>query len=515
MLSIQLLFLLVIVPLTSQFALPNYPSSFTSISGEFSDVPMTISAGTVPAWLKGDFIRNGPGKFEVGERRLNHLFDGYACIVKVNFGSASTPLVSARFVKSDAYSAASTLNEMKYPEFGTPKSNSDMGIMKKAQAFLQVIAGDPTDNACVNTVRLTGGTQLALTETERGTFSISPETLQTNSRFPFTSDVDMGKLQTAHPVPDGTGGWINVGTTIGSISGSYNVYRFGHVPGRPELRELIASIPASSPLQPCWQHSFAVTDRHIILIEQPAPYDLPAMLGITSQPKYACIQWLPNEPNRIHIIDRSTNTFTTKTAPSFFFFHIAGAADADDGSYVNVDLCAYSDPEIVAALYLDRVGNKGGPELPTSRLSRLKIPLSESSEEATISTLDDVEASGGFCDFPAVNEGKYKRYVWSVGAKKPTTVANRIVKTDILQGDHKFFDVPLHAIPGEPVFIPRPGSTNEDDGLIMFAVNLEESSSSEIFLLDAETLELQARIASPENLPYGFHGHFYPSIKDP
>lgn len=84
MLSIQLLFLLVIVPLTSQFALPNYPSSFTSISGEFSDVPMTISAGTVPVWLKGDFIRNGPGKFEVGERRLNHLFDGYACIVKVN-----------------------------------------------------------------------------------------------------------------------------------------------------------------------------------------------------------------------------------------------------------------------------------------------------------------------------------------------------------------------------------------------------------------------------------------------
>ena len=157
---------------------------------------------------------------------------------------------------------------MKYPEFGTPKSSLESGFMQKAQAFLQVIAGDPTDNACVNTVRLNDGTQLAMTETERGTFSVSPTTLQTKSRFPFTSDLNVGKLQTAHPVPDGTGGWINVGTTVGSLSGSYNVYRFGHVPGSPEVRELLTSVPAASPLQPRWQHSFAVTPRHIVLIEQ-------------------------------------------------------------------------------------------------------------------------------------------------------------------------------------------------------------------------------------------------------
>jgi carotenoid cleavage dioxygenase-like enzyme len=82
---------------------------------------------------------------------------------------------------------------------------------------------------------------------------------------------------------------------------------------------------------------------------------------------------------------------------------------------------------------------------------------------------------------------------------------------DILHGEHLYFDVPQNAIPGEPVFIPRPQSTAEDDGVLMFAVNLEESSSSEIFILDAATLSLRTRIASPENLPYGFHGHFYPS----
>jgi carlactone synthase/all-trans-10'-apo-beta-carotenal 13,14-cleaving dioxygenase len=156
------------------------------------------------------------------------------------------------------------------------------------------------------------------------------------------------------------------------------------------------------------------------------------MLGISSSPKYACIQWLPNESNLIHVIDRSTKTFTTTTAPPFFFFHVAGSQTADDGSHINVDLCTYADPEIVAALYLNRVGSKGGPELPTSRLSRLRIPLgggSGSAKEATLIPLDDEDASGGFSDFPTVNEANYERYVWSIGAKKPTTVANRIVKT--------------------------------------------------------------------------------------
>ena len=89
-----------------------YPSSFTSISREFSDVPMTITAGSIPSWLKGDFIRNGPGKFEVGGRRMKHLFDGYACLVKVNFGSTSSPLVSARFVETDAFVAGEKWQEL-------------------------------------------------------------------------------------------------------------------------------------------------------------------------------------------------------------------------------------------------------------------------------------------------------------------------------------------------------------------------------------------------------------------
>ena len=36
------------------------------------------ASGTIPSWLHGDYVRNGPGTF----KSMKHLFDGYGMIVK-------------------------------------------------------------------------------------------------------------------------------------------------------------------------------------------------------------------------------------------------------------------------------------------------------------------------------------------------------------------------------------------------------------------------------------------------
>ena len=38
-------------------------------------------SGSIPAWLHGDYIRNGPGTF----KGMKHLFDGYGMLVKFSF----------------------------------------------------------------------------------------------------------------------------------------------------------------------------------------------------------------------------------------------------------------------------------------------------------------------------------------------------------------------------------------------------------------------------------------------
>lgn len=40
-------------------------------------LPLKVS-GSIPAWLHGDYIRNGPGTF----KGMKHLFDGYGMLVK-------------------------------------------------------------------------------------------------------------------------------------------------------------------------------------------------------------------------------------------------------------------------------------------------------------------------------------------------------------------------------------------------------------------------------------------------
>lgn len=62
---------------------------------------------------------------------------------------------------------------------------------------------------------------------------------------------------------------------------------------------------------------------------------------------------------------------------------------------------------------------------------------------------------------------------------------------------------------GEPLFLPRnPNSENEDDGYILAFVHDEKAWESELQIVNAMTLELEATLKLPSRVPYGFHGTF-------
>ena len=65
-------------------------------------------AGALPPWLRGTLFRAGPGLWEVGERQLRHVMDGFAVIGTINFcgdGSGEV-LAHQRFVDNEPYRAA-------------------------------------------------------------------------------------------------------------------------------------------------------------------------------------------------------------------------------------------------------------------------------------------------------------------------------------------------------------------------------------------------------------------------
>jgi beta,beta-carotene 9',10'-dioxygenase len=65
-----------------------------------------------------------------------------------------------------------------------------------------------------------------------------------------------------------------------------------------------------------------------------------------------------------------------------------------------------------------------------------------------------------------------------------------------------------HCWPSEPAFVPRPGATSEDDGVLLTVVLQGDRNRSFLLILDAITFEEIARAYGPIPLPFTSHGHF-------
>ncbi len=66
--------------------------------------------------------------------------------------------------------------------------------------------------------------------------------------------------------------------------------------------------------------------------------------------------------------------------------------------------------------------------------------------------------------------------------------------------------------PGEPVFVPRPDGTAEDDGWVLAYVFDAPRDTSDLVLLEGADFgaEPTATVALPQRVPFGFHGNWIP-----
>ncbi|PSQ11870.1 beta-carotene 15,15'-monooxygenase, partial [Halobacteriales archaeon QS_7_69_60] len=83
-----------------------YDLGFRSLdeTEEHDDRRLSVE-GSVPSWLSGALIRNGPANFEFGGERATHWFDGLAMLRRYGFDDG-TVRYSNRFLRTDAYADA-------------------------------------------------------------------------------------------------------------------------------------------------------------------------------------------------------------------------------------------------------------------------------------------------------------------------------------------------------------------------------------------------------------------------
>src|SRR3954454_12679608 len=116
-------------------------------------------SGTIPAWLSGTLVRNGPARYEVGDRTLNHWFDGLAMLHAFGFADGEVSYAN-RYLRTGAYRAATEDHKIEYQEFATAPCRS---VFARVSAMFSP-GSALTPNANVNVVAL-GERYLAMTET--------------------------------------------------------------------------------------------------------------------------------------------------------------------------------------------------------------------------------------------------------------------------------------------------------------------------------------------------------------
>ncbi|KAL8063319.1 hypothetical protein ABFX02_01G020200 [Erythranthe guttata] len=463
--------------------------------------------GEIPLWLNGTYLRNGPGLWNIGDYNFRHLFDGYATLVRLHFENGRLAMAH-RQIESDAYKASIENKKLCYREFSeVPKTDSFLSYIGDIAKLFS--GASLTDNANTGVVKLGDGRVVCLTETIKGSIVIDPNNLDTIGKFEYSDNLG-GLIHSAHPIVTDSE-FLTLLPDL--INPGYVVVRME--PGSNE-RKVIGRVNCRGGPSPGWVHSFPATEHYVVVPEMPLRYCAGNLLKAEPTPLYK-FQWHPESKAYMHVMCKASgNVVASVEVPLYVTFHFINAYEEKDEegrvTAIIADCCEHNaDTTILQKLTLQNLRSFSGEDvLPDARVGRFRIPMDGSPYGSLEAALDPNEHGKGM-DMCSINPnflGKKYRYTYACGAQRPCNFPNTLTKIDLMNKTAKNW-VDEGSIPSEPFFVARPGTTEEDDGVVISMIS-DKNGEGYALLLDGSTFEEIARAKFPYGLPYGLHGCWVP-----
>jgi beta,beta-carotene 9',10'-dioxygenase len=452
-------------------------------SSEVRDETAAVVAGAAPAWLRGALVRTCPAVFEGGRWRARHWFDGLGQIYAFRIGAAVT--FQSRLLESEAaqqIAGGPTL----LGSFGTPTGRT---LWQRLVQPVQRI----TDNTNVNIVKM-GDDLVALTEGDRQ-LRIDARSLRALGEVAYARDALVGAVASAHPHFDfARQQVVNFATRFGS-SGVVSIYEHG---GNERRRRVVGSWRTS---RVPYLHSFGLTPAHAILVAHPLTAKPIDMLW-SNRGFIDHFEWRPQDGTHLVVMDRATGAIAEYETDPMFVFHTVNAFERGEDTVL--DVLKYPSAAIMDELRVDRMVE----QLPDLRPSLARIVMRPGRQRAELELLSDIGFEFPSTNYRRVNGGDY-RFAWGAadGPRADGGYASSIVKVDLRTGASRAF-ADGERVYGEPVFVARPGGSDEDDGVLLSVGASERANGSALAILDARTMELLASAEVPSSITLGFHGSF-------
>jgi torulene dioxygenase len=324
-------------------------------------------------------------------------------------------------------------------------------------------------------------------------------------------------MTSAHPGVGGEGMWDQgaVYNYLLDITAEPPVYQvFGIQPnGEGKVLANITDAP------PAYIHSIFSTENYVIMIIWQCDFGPPSKenSGILD----LIMPWNPERPVYFYVIDKKAGGVVAKykTSKSFFAFHEVNSFE-ENGDIV-VDIPTMPDASWLEAARMESLrsglGNSDSGAFDLQSIFqryRLSDFANSKIENGTVlereAVLDfELPAEIGGLELPRINEAylrKPHRFVYGIHTEKRGYFMDSIVKIDTKTQTSKIWSPETNHVPSEPIFVARPGSKGEDDGVLLTMALDAATSKSNLVVIDAKDMREMGRAKMPIAAGYGFHG---------
>ncbi|KAK4768281.1 hypothetical protein SAY87_003422 [Trapa incisa] len=482
--------------------LPRTTDPDVQISGNFApvmehpvqhDLPVI---GTIPASVEGVYVRNGANpRFK--PLAGHHLFDGDGMVHAVKF-SGGKASYSCRFTQTHRLLQESELGRSLFPK-AIGELHGHSGIARMLLFYARGLFGliDPSCGIGVANAGLAyfNDRLLAMSEDDLPyQIRVGPTgDLETVSRYDFAGQLLSNSSMIAHPKVDPV--------TKELYALSYDVLHKPYLKYFRFSRDGKKSPDVEIPLAvPTMMHDFAITEHYVVVPDQQVVFKLHELVRGGSPLIYD-----KEKRSRFGILPKDARTgsdITWVEVPETFYFHLWNAWEEPDTEEVVVIGSCMTPP--------DSVFNECNESLK-SILSEIRLNLrTRTSTRRPI--IDPEKAEQVNLEAGMVNRnllGRKTRFAY-LAIAEPWPRVSGIAKVNLETGDVREYFYGDQRFGGEPFFIPN-WTGREDEGYILAHVHDERECVSELQIVDASTLKLEAVVQLPSRVPYGFHGTFISS----
>jgi len=264
--------------------------------------------------------------------------------------------------------------------------------------------------------------------------------------------------------------------------------------------ELVQSEPIEIP-RPVMMHDWNITRNYVVFMDLPIVSDMD--LAVTTGSPFG---FKPECGARLGVMPRDGNNSDVRwfDIDPCFVFHSFNSFEEGN----KIVLYVSRQQEAMVGGFKDIYGG----ETTVARLWRWVIDLDTG-------TVSEEQLDDGACDFPRVNDnriGLHSDFGYCMQIKTDVenlTFGENLFKYKLDTGERIDHHLGNNVAGGEPVFAPKPGSTEEDEGWILSLVHERETRRSKLVIIDAQSFDKEpvAEVIIPQRVPYGAHGSWIQS----